>query len=140
MMRRTQVICLVIAIILCVGTARSDDWMPRVFSILTGVLAVCLLFFPETQIDLGRRQVIRVVRLLGVILVSRRERPLSDFEGVRCYLQSNTDTMDNWLVTLRPHEGRDVIFRQFSVSSGQECPEAKAFAQELSNWTGLKLI
>ena len=139
MMRRTQVICLVMLIVLAAVAGCIDHWIPRLCSIICGIIAVCALFFPETHIDVQRGQVTEVARFLGVVPVWRRQRAMSDFIAIRCYCHGDSESTATWLVALQPHTGWPVDVRQFSAPSGQDCAEAKEFALAISSSTGLKL-
>jgi hypothetical protein len=141
--RGVQIFGLVLCVALTVVAARIPDWIPRIASIFTGLVALLLLFFRETRVDVQRRVVVEVCRVLGIIPFSKRERAMQEYAGISCYCSSGVtnDISDTWTVALHPHSGRAVEVRQFSVTSGSEdCPEARAFARELSRETGLEMI
>ena len=141
--RGVQIFGLALCVTLTVVAIRIPHWIPRIASIFTGVVAIALLFFRETRIDIQRRVVVEVCRVLGVIPFSQRERAMQEYAGISCYCSSGVgnDISDTWMVALHPRSGRPVDVRQFSVTSGSEdCPEARAFARELSRETGLELI
>jgi len=141
--RGVQIFGLVGCVALTVVGAGIPGWIPRLASIFTGVVALLLLFFRETRIDVQRRVVVEVCRVVGVIPFSRRERSMQEYAGISCYASSGVthDISDTWTVALHPPSGRAVEVRQFSVTTGSEdCPEARAFARELSRETGLELF
>jgi len=137
------VLCITLCITLTVVAIRSHHWIPRVLAVFTAVIALSLLFFQEIQIDAQRSTVVEVSRIFGVIPFSRRERTMREFSGISCRCPSrDIDAIsDTWTVTLHPRYGRALKVRHFSVPTGSEdCPEARAFARELSRETGLELI
>jgi hypothetical protein len=140
MMRRTQVLCLLLLIVLAIVAARIDHWIPRVCSVICGILAVSALFFQETEIDIERGRIVETVRLLGLVPVWRLARAVEDFVGVRCYCDHISEGAAIWVVSLQLRTGRPVDVRQFSADAGQDCTEAKAFAKELSDSTGLEVV
>jgi hypothetical protein len=128
-----------IAFVLAIGAGCIDYWVLRVCSVMCAALAVCLLFFPEIQIDPFRGRVVKVDRFLGILPVLQRERLITDFEGIHCHARGGAEDT-TWLVALHPRTGRDVIVRQFSAPADHDCLEAREFARELSSLTGLKVI
>jgi hypothetical protein len=134
---------LALCVALTVVTIRIPHWIPRIASFFTGVIALLLLFFRETRIDIQRGVVVEVCRFLGVIPFSQRERTMQEYAGISCHCSSGVtnDISDTWTVALHPRSGRAVEVRQFSMATGSEdCPDARAFARELSRETGLELI
>ena len=112
-------------------------------SVFTGCLAIASLFFQETRIDFQRGVITDVGRLLGIVPVWQRRRTKDEFAGIKCYCSSGVtnDISDTCVVALHPHSGRAIDVRQFSVRTGStDCPEARAFARELSRLTGLEVI
>jgi hypothetical protein len=128
-------------------------WAPRVASVFTGCLAIAFLFFSETQIDVERGAIVDVVRFLGVWTVRERHWGKNEFAGIRCKCYRKSDgrrskhaayddgLRDDWIVELHPRLGRPILVRQFSTECGSaECPEARAFARQLSELTGLEVL
>ena len=141
--RGVQVFGLVLCMTLTIVAIRIPHWIPRIASVFTGVVALLLLFFRETQIDIQHGVVIEVCRILGVIPISKRVRAMQEYAGISCHCSSGVtnDISDTWTVELHHRSRRAVTLRQFSVTTGNEdCPEARAFARELSRETGLELI
>ena len=141
--RGLQVFALVLCVTLTIVAIRIPHWLPQMSAVITGCLALAFLFFRETQIDIQRGTVIEVCRILGVIPISRRARAMREYAGISCRCSSGVthDISDTWMVALHPRSGRPIDIRQFSVSTGsKDCPEARAFARELSRDTGLELI
>lgn len=141
--RGVQVFGLVLCATLTIVAIRIPHWIPRIASFFTGVVALLLLFFRETQIDVQRGVVVEVCRFLGVIPFSRRVRAMREYAGISCHCSSGVtnDISDTWTVALHPRSGRALVVRQFPVTTGSaDCPEARAFARELSRETGLELI
>jgi hypothetical protein len=141
--RGLQVFALLLCVTLTAVAIRIPHWLPQMSAVITGVLAFLLLFFRETQIDIERGTVIEVCRILGVIPISRRERSMREYSGISCRCSSGVthDISDTWMVALHPRSGRPIDIRQFSGPTGSEdCPEARAFARQLSRNTGLELI
>ena len=141
--RGVQIFGLALCVALTFVAIRIPHWIPRISAVFTGGVALLLLFFRETQIDVRRSTVVEVCRILGVIPFSRRERTMREYSGISCQCSSGVtnDISDTWTVALHPRSGRAVEVRQFSVPTGSEdCPEARSFARELSRETGLELI
>jgi hypothetical protein len=141
--RGLQLFGLGLCVVLTGIAIRIPHWIPRVTSFITGGLALLLLFFRETHIDVQRGVVVEVCRVLGLIPFFQRTRPIQEYAGISCYCSSGVtdDISDTWMVALSPRRGRPVEVRQFSVTTGSgDCPEARAFARALSKETGLGLI
>jgi hypothetical protein len=141
--RGLQVFALLLCVMLTVVAIRIPHWIPRASACLTGGLALLFLLFRETQIDIQRCTVVEVCRILGVIPISRKERTMREYSGISCHCSSGVtnDISDTWMVALHPRSGRPIDVRQFSAPTGsKDCPEARAFARELSRDTGLELI
>ncbi|EEF60619.1 hypothetical protein [Pedosphaera parvula] len=138
-----QIFGLALCVALTAVAIRIPDWIPRICGFFTGFVALLLLFFRETRIDIQRGVVVEVCRILGVIPFSRRERRMQEYAGISCHCSSGVtnDISDTWTVALHPRSGRAVALCQFSVTTGsKDCPKARAFACELSRETGLELI
>jgi hypothetical protein len=137
---RLQVFALVFVIILGTVAAQFPHWLARTWSVLCGIMAVGLLFFRETHIDIERRIATEVTRLLGIIPLPVRERAFAEFQAIRCFCHSSSDISDTWVVALRPRRGHETWVRKFSTGVGDDCPAARDFAHELSATTGLELL
>ena len=152
---QTQIVGLVIFWALTIAAICVSDWRheplstaggvlaPRVVSVVTGCLAVAFLFFPETQIVVERGAVVDVVRFLGIWTVRQRQRSIEEFAGVKYYCSRTEDseTAAEWTVELCPKLGPPLSVRQFFGPRGSaDCPEARAFARELSELTGLEVV
>lgn len=141
--RGVQICGLVLCVALTVVAIRIPHWIPRISAVLTGGVALLLLFFRETQIDVQHSTVVEVCLILGVIPFSRRERTMREYSGISCHCSSGAtnDISDTWTVALHPHSGRAVEVRQFCVpTANEDYPEARVLARELSRETGLELI
>jgi hypothetical protein len=111
--------------------------------VFIGCVAIALLFFPETQIDVERGAIVEVVRFLGIWTVRQRHRSKEEFAGIKCYCLRTEDdeSSSEWMVELHPKSGRPRCIRQFFGPRGSvDCPEAQAFARELSQVTGLEVL
>jgi hypothetical protein len=150
---QAQIVGLVLCSTLTIVAIGIPHWGARVASVFTGCLAVAFLFFPETQIDCARGAVVEVIRFLGLWTVRQRHWAKEEFAGIKCKCYRKSDgrcsksaasddgLRDDWIVELHPHLGRPIFVRQFSTECGStECPEARTFARQLSELTGLQLI
>lgn len=138
-----QTFGLVLCIVLTVVASRIPGWIPRVMSIVTGIVALLLLFFHETRIDIRKGIVTEVCKLLRFVSVWQRQREFNQFRGIAVYCSSDGESDDissTWQVALQPHLGSSIDIRQFSSPPGKESPNAQAFARELSHATGLEVI
>ena len=138
-----QIFGLAICVALTVVAIRIPHWIAHLSAVFTGGIALFLLFFRETQIDVQRSTVAEVYRILGVIPFFRRERTMREYSGISCYCSSGVtnDISDTWTVALLSKSGRAVEVRQFSVPTGsRDCADARAFARELSRESGLELF
>ena len=139
MSRNLQVLALVVAISLTVAGAQFPDWGAWVCSVICGIVALGLLFFRETHIDIERRVATEVTRFLGFIPFTRSEHAFTEFQAVRCFRHSSDDNADTWVVALQPSRGYEIWLRKFSTPLGEDCPAAREFAHEISTDTGLEL-
>ena len=142
--RGFQTFILVFLAALAVGFMTIDDWIFRAIGVLIGVLALSAAFFLETHIDARNGHIIRTARLFGIIRTWRREWPSSEFSGIQCLCSTKAnvgdgDISDTWVVSLQPRSGRAIWVRQFSLRTGEGCLEARRFARELSQLTGLQI-
>lgn len=138
-----QISALVLCWTLTIVAMRIPDWMAIVAGLITGCLAIAFLFFQEIHIDFQQGVITDVRRLLGILPVWQRRRTKEEFAGIKCYCASGVtnDISDRWVVALHPRSGRAIDVRQFSVVTGSAtCPEAQAFARELSRLTALEVI
>jgi len=148
---RVQIWGLVLCWTLTIVQMRIPHWMPRVGSVFTGCLAIAFLFFPELRIDFQQGVITESHLFLGLLPVRQRRRTKDEFAGIKCKCYRSSDghrssyatdnVTDTWVVELHPRSGRAVAVRQFSGAPGSaDCPEARAFARELSALTDLKVI
>jgi hypothetical protein len=140
---QVQVFGLALCWTLTIVAISIPNWIPRVASVFTGCLAIAFLFFMEVRIDFERGVITEVGRLFGVLTVWQRLRKKEEFAGIRCYCShaEDSESAAEWIVALHPQSGRTIYIRQYFGPRGSaDCPEARAFARELSRLTGLKVI
>jgi hypothetical protein len=138
-----QIFGLVFCWTLTVIVIGIPHWGARVGGAVIGCLAIAFLFFPETRIDFERGSIVQVGRFLGAWTVWQRQRSKEEFAGIKCYCWRTEDSESpaEWMVELHPRVGRPIYIRQFFGPRGSaDCPEARAFARELSQLTGLGLV
>jgi len=138
--RQTYVIGFVFLTVIGSAGVYVHHWVPRLIGAICFLFALVTLFVQEVQIDVKSGHVIEVARILGVAPVWRRLRRLNDFAGIRCFRDYQDDAWDSWQVVLLPHSGPTIYFNRFSIPANQDCTEAKAFAQELADVTGLGVV
>jgi hypothetical protein len=137
--RSLQVFALAFVIVLGVVAVRIPHWIPKLCAAICALVALGLLFFRETHIDLRRKVATEITRLLGFIQMGNRERPFAEFQAVHCFCHGSSDGVATWVVALRPRRGHEIWLRQFSTGASEDCPAARDFAQDLSDATGLEL-
>jgi len=94
----------------------------------------------QTRIDPVAGTVTREGQLLGLVLVWRRQRPLSDFSAVGFQRTHGAEGGDSIFVGLQPKRGRFVAVRYFNTGSGQRCDQAVDFACQLAGDTRLQVV
>jgi hypothetical protein len=140
---QVQIVGFVLFSTLTIIAASVPHWGARVAGVFAGCLAIAFLFFPETRIDVERGAIVNVTRFLGVWTVRQRQRSKEEFVGIKCYCMriEDSESPAEWMVELRPQLGPPLYVRQFFGPRGSaDCPEARAFARELSRSTGLEVI
>lgn len=138
---QTFALCLCIA--LTSVAMQLSGLIPYIVAVFTGFVALLLTFFRKIEIDMQNRLVVESCRFLNLMTVSQKQYDSRQFDGVKVYCTSEgivDDIASTWRVAFRLSSGRLIDVRQFSSPPGQVCPEAEAFAHELSSCLGLKLI
>ena len=113
-------------------------WVSIGFLVL---LALCCLIHGETLFDTTGRTLERRWRLFGIVPVWYRRLQTSEFRSVCCQREGGLKPGDSetWLVGLERPTGRRLFVQYFSVIRGQDCPDARKYAEELATLTGLPL-
>lgn len=132
-------LCAVLATLFwSVGEFMWNIWIARAVSIVCGLIALMLIFYKEISIDSSGGLVTETTLLFGFFQVRRRERRLSEFRGVCCYVSNESDGgAKTWAVALVPASGYPIDLRYFSHDAAGV--QAEEFARELERTTGLEI-
>jgi hypothetical protein len=133
------VLCAVLAVLFwSVGQQTWNSWIARTISVVCGLIALMLVFYKQVSIDTTHGVVRETTLLFGLLRVRRRDRRLSKFRAICCYVSNESEGgSQTWAVALDPESGYPLDLRYFSSPTARL--EADEFAKELGRTTGLEV-